>query len=236
MYNLKHLQGRFATDTCYDDMKSIHGNTCCQVDSHKVGFSACHPKPNTKRESLWETLDNFFHEFGVPEHLTFDGFKSQVGQNTKFNKNLRRYRIDHHISAPRWPNKNPAEGAIREIKRYFYITTERKGVPKRILDYLAVWIFKTGNMSVLSSRYASGKTALEIITGETLDISEYLNFGFYDWVVYQTYAGLGELSLVWRTGFLHKVSQLMSYWILMVSGESISYVNLKRLTEAEKKN
>ena len=50
-------------------------------------------------------------------------------------------------------------------------------------------------MSVLSSRYASGKTALEIITGETLDISEYLNFGFYDWVVYQTYAGLGELSL-----------------------------------------
>ena len=53
----------------------------------------------------------------------------------------------------------------------------------------------TGNLSVSSSKYASGRTAIEIVTGETPDISEYLDFSFYDWVTYRTNAGLGESSL-----------------------------------------
>ena len=171
MYNLKRLQGRFATDTFYADMKYLHGNTCCQVYSHKVGFYACYPKLNVKGGSLGEALDDFVHDFGVPEHVTFDCFQYQFGPNTKFNKNLRRYRIYHHISAPRRPNKNSDEGAIREIKSRFYRTMERKCVPKRIWDYLAVCICETGNLSVSSSRYARGRMALEIVTGETPDIS-----------------------------------------------------------------
>ena len=74
MYNLKRLQGRFATDTFFADMKSLHGNTCCQLYSHKVGFASCYPKLNAKGGSLGETLDDFVHDFGVSDHLTFDGF------------------------------------------------------------------------------------------------------------------------------------------------------------------
>ena len=74
MYNIKRLLGRFATDTFYADMKYLHGNTCCQVYSHKVGFCACYPKLNAKEGSLGESLDDFVHDFGVPEHVTFDGF------------------------------------------------------------------------------------------------------------------------------------------------------------------
>ena len=84
-----------------------------------------------------------------------------------------------------------------------------------------------------SSHYAKGRTPLEIITGETPDISEYLDFGFYDWVVYRNNAGLGELSLGRWLGVSHKIGQLMSYWILTVSGRPISCVNVQRLTEAE---
>ena len=104
MYNVKRLQGRFATDTFYADLKSIHGNTCCQIYFHKAGFQACYPKTDAKGQSLSETLDDFVHYFGAPEHLTFDGFSSQVGKGTKFNKALRKYRIDYHVSAPRRPN------------------------------------------------------------------------------------------------------------------------------------
>ena len=61
-----------------------------------------------KGESLGETLDDFVHDFGAPEYLTLDGFQSQVGKNIKFFKNLRKYNIDHHVSAPRHPNEKPA--------------------------------------------------------------------------------------------------------------------------------
>ena len=108
MYNPKRLQWRFATDTFYAGMKYFHGNIFCQVYSHKLGFSACYPNLNVKGGSIVETLDEFVHEFGVPEHLTFYIFQSQVGKNTKFNKNLCRYMIGRHIYAPRQPNENPA--------------------------------------------------------------------------------------------------------------------------------
>ena len=89
MYNIKRSRGRFTTDTFFSDMrKSIHGNTCCQVFSHKVGFQACYLKPNAKGESLREALDDFVHDFGAPEHLTFDGHQSQVGKKTRFYKGI----------------------------------------------------------------------------------------------------------------------------------------------------
>ena len=64
-------------------------------------------------------------------------------------------------------------------------------VPERLWYYGLVWISETGNLSVSISRYASGRTPLEYITGETPDISEYLDFIFYDWVTYRANAGLG---------------------------------------------
>ena len=64
-------------------------------------------------------------------------------------------------------------------------------LPKHVWYYLLVWIFKTDNLYSYSSRYVKGRTASEIITGETPDISEYLDFGFYNWFTYRTNAGLG---------------------------------------------
>ena len=101
-------------------------------------------------------------------------------------------------------------------------------------DYGLVWISETGDLSVSSSSYASRRTPLEYITGETPDIIEYLDFNFYDWVTYRANAGLGELSIGQCLGLSHKVGQAMSYWILPVSGIVISCTTMKRLTRSEK--
>ncbi len=45
------------------------------------------------------------------------------------------------------------------------------------------------------SKYAEGRTPIEIITGDTPDISESLDYEFYDWVFYRSNAGLGEVEL-----------------------------------------
>ena len=58
------------------------------------------------------------------------------------------------------------------------------------------------------------QTTIEPVTGETVDIYEYLDFGFYDQVWYHENAGLGERLPGCWLGVSHRVGILMSYWIL----------------------
>jgi hypothetical protein len=67
-----------------------------------------------------------------------------------------------------------------------------------------------------------GRTPLEALTGETPDISQYLDFGFYDRVWFKEDAGLGEIKLGRFLGVSHHVGSLMSYWVLPASGIPIS--------------
>lgn len=233
MYKLKRLDAKFATDTLYGDIKSLKGNKYAQVYSHKCGFSAVYPIDAANGDKLGRSLRDFSHDFGVPEHLTMDGAMAQVGEHTLFSKTIREYEIKYHVSQPRRPNENPAEGCIRELKKRWYRIMMKRKVPRRLWDFIFVWISETGNLSVSSSHYAKGRTSLEIITGETPDISEYLDFGPYDWVTYKPNAGLGPLSLGRWLGVSHKVGQLMSYWILTSSGHVVSCVDVQRLTNAE---
>ena len=116
-YNMKRLNGRFATDTLYAEVKSLHQNTCAQLYSHKVGFSACYPMRNATGDELGYSLQDFCNDFGVPEHLKSDGHMSQTGVNTLFKQLIIRYDVKHKLSEPRRPNQNPAESAIREVKK-----------------------------------------------------------------------------------------------------------------------
>ena len=66
---------------------------------------------------------------------------------------------------------------------------------------------------------------MEQLTGKTPDISEYLDFSFYDWCWYNNNAGLGDTKLGrW----------LMSYWILTLKGHVISRTTVSHVTNLEK--
>lgn len=98
-----------------------------------------------------------------------------------------------------------------------------------------VWVLcETENLCANFSKYAEGRTPLEIITGETPDISEYLDFEFYDWVTFRSNAGLGEVQLGRWLGVSHRVGRSMSYWILPESAIPVSASTVKRLTNDER--
>ena len=80
------------------------------------------------------------------------------------------------------------------------------------------------------SYHSNGRTPIEIITGDTADISEYLNFGLYDWVLYKNNAGYSETKIGRMLGISHQVGPLMSYWILPLSCHVISCTTVQRLT------
>lgn len=233
MFNVRRLAGKFATDTLWATTKSIHGHVASQVYSHKCGFNAVYNIRAATGEEIGFTARDFIHDFGAPEHLTSDGAMAQTGPNTLFTKTIRRAEIHHRVSAPRRPNENPAEGSIRELKKRLYRIMMKRKIPARLWCFCLSWVAETGNVTVSSSRYADGRTPLEIITGETPDITEYLDFAPYDWVVYKSNAGIGPPELARWLGVSHRIGPLMSYWLLPASGIPISATTVQRLTYLE---
>ena len=233
MFDVPRLRSKFATDTIWADTKSLRLNVASQIYTHKCGLNAAYHMPRANGENVGNSLNDFIHEFGAPEHLTFDGAAVQVGSKTKFVDTLRRNHIRHHTSAPRRPNENPAEGSIRELKKKWYRIQAKRNVPNRLWDYGITWVCETGNVTSISSRYAKARTPIEIITGETPDITEYLDFTFYDWVTFKNNAGVGHPELGRWLGVSHRVGPLLSYWILPKSGIPISCNTVQKLTNLE---
>ena len=129
IYGLKILRGKFATDSLFPEKKSLNGHGCSQIYSHKCGFAACYPIDSPDGDSIGYTLRDFCHDFGKPEHLTFDGHMAQRGQHTFFMQTICKYHIDYHISSPRRPNEQPAEGCIRVVKIRWYRIMMKRNVP-----------------------------------------------------------------------------------------------------------
>ena len=232
-YQLHHLDGKFATDTFYSTQKSLTGNTCTQLFSHKCGFNAPYHMERANGDCVGSALGDFIHEFGIPGNLTFDGALVQTGRKTLFQDNLRKYHIRWHVSQPYRPNENPAEGSIREVKKKYYRLKSKYNVPDRLWDFLVTYVCEIGNVTATSSKYSNGRTPLKLISGNTPEISEYLDFSFYDYVAYKPNAGVGNPEVGRWLGVAHRVGPDMSYWILPCSGIPIACTTVQRITNLE---
>ncbi len=147
--------------------------------------------------------------------------------------NIRKYSIDYHVTEPHRPNHNFAEGVIREIRRKRFRVMVRKSVPQRLWDYGLQWVCDIQNRTANSARGLDGRCPLERITGETVDISEYLDFGFYDWVWNRENAGLGETKRGRWLGVSHRIGTLMSFWVVTANGKVLSRTTVQRVTNLE---
>ena len=89
----------------------------------------------------------------------------------------------------------------------------------------------------MTANYAGnlqGRTPMEMITGETPDISEYLDFGFYDLVWFKDDAGIGDTQMGHFLNVSHNIGSLMAYQILPQSGIPVSRTTVQGVTELEK--
>ena len=140
------------------------------------------------------------------------------------------------MTSPRRPEQNPSEQVIRELKGRWYRMQAKLNIPDRLWDFGMSYVAETSNVLIAtSSRYSKGRTPLEIITGETPDITEYMDFGSYDWITFRSNGELGKPELGRWLGVSHRVGQLMSYWLLPKSGIPLSCSIVQRLTQLEKK-
>jgi hypothetical protein len=78
-------------------------------------------------------------------------------------------------------------------------------------------------------------SSYEVLTGETPDCSEFLDFDFYSWVKFRDVKGGGEnaLSLGRWLGVAHSVGQAMTYWILKSNGYVVARSTVRPLLKDE---
>ena len=186
-----------------------------------------------KKSDAGRALRLFCEEFGVPEKLTFDGSKEQCGKGTEFMKQIHQHGIDYHISEPERHNENPVEGVIRELQKRWHRVMVRKRVPIKLWNYGFIWVSETNSMTITSDGGIEKFIPLTQVTGDMVDISEYLDFGFYDRVWYKENAGLGpENPGIWL-GISHRTGRLMCYYVLTQKGTVLSRTNVQRVTNLE---
>ena len=232
VFSRKTLQGDWSTDTMDGRCRSLDGNKYAQVFANKAYFSRIYPMDSKSKAG--DALRLFCQEFGVPERLTFDGSKEQTGKGTTFMKQVRRHDIDYHISEADLHNQNPVEGCIRELRRKWYRTMVQNRVPQDFWDYGLRWVSDISSMTYTTAGGLNGSIPITQVTGETADISEYLDFGFYDPVWYKDNAGLSPEQPGRWLGVSSRTGRLMCYFILTQKGTVISRSTVQRVPNLER--
>ena len=147
-------------------------------------------------------------------------------------KEVQNHGIDIHVTDPDHHNQFKVEGVIRKIQKWFRVMLRNK-VPHILWYYGLKWVAEIMERTSGSEGSLHYHTSLEELTGETPNISEYLDFSFYEWCWYNDNAGLGETNLGKWLGVSHRVGSFMSYWVLIANGTVVSRTTVSRVTNLE---
>ena len=170
------LSNQFYTDTLFAKVKSLSGKTCMQVFCN-ADFVYTHAM--VSKSEAGEALHNFVQDVGVPTDLVSDLAGEQTGWRSDFIKEANRLRIQQHGMEPMSQWQNKAEKVIGELKKRWLRWKTERNIPGRLWGYGLKW------ESEIMSRTAHGpleRTGVERITGNTPDISEWIDFEMYDLV------------------------------------------------------
>jgi hypothetical protein len=120
------------------------------------------------------------------------------------------------------PQQNPAEKAIGELRKKWYRLCMKKNPHPRMWDYGVKWTAQIMQRTAYLDPMGKCITPLEWLTGETPDISEYLDFQFWDWVYYKEQAGTGVNKIGRFLGVASNVGNSMCYNIL--TGDTVKVI------------
>ena len=230
MFVRPRIRGTIYMDTMNGRYKSLDGNKHAQIFANELFFATAYPMEH--KSNAGQALKQFIFDFGIPDKLECDGAAELVGQQTEFQATVRNHAIDLHVTEPHRHNQSKVEGVVWEIRKCWFRIMLKK-VPKQLWDYGIKWVCEVMQCTASTSGDLSRRAALEQLTGETPEISDYLDFTFYDWCWYNDNAGLGETKLGRWLGASHRIGSLMSYWVLTQKGNVISHTTISRVTNLE---
>ena len=178
----RRLADTFYMDTLFSKVKSLNGMECAQLITNG-SFTRVYPMESKSSHDIAQALTEFIDDVGVPGTLICDFATEQTGKNTEVMKVVRRNQIRLLLAEKgRGTTQNHrAETEIREIKTKWKTRMRENQVPSRLWDYGLVYI---SEIQSLLARGPDQRPGIEKILGQTVDISEWLDFDFYERVWY----------------------------------------------------
>ena len=231
MYERPWLRGVIYTDTMHGHFKSLDRNKHAQIFATEDYFAAAYPMES--KALAGDALKEFITDYGVPDKIIMDGVGEQTGQRSTFMEQVRKHHIDYHVTEPERYSQSRVEGVIREIRKKWFRVMTKKYIPKRLWDYGLRWVVEIMQRTASDAGTLHWRRGLEKVTGETPEISEYIDFGFYDPCWYKENAGMGETKMGRWLGVSHRTGSLMSFWILTPSCRVVSRTSVQRITNLE---
>ena len=224
----RRLADTWYTDVMFPKVKSVNGDNTVSI---MTNGSYVWAYPMRTKADVAVALNEFHQEVGIPRKIVFDGAAEQAGPNTDFMRLIRRNQVDWHVTEPYSPWQNKAEGAIRELKRNMRRLRIKKKIPRRLWNYLLRY---TCDIMNLTAKGREGRTNHEMVTGETPDISEYTDFGFYDLVWFWDHPGDEDNPHIGRwLGPSHRIGSALCFYIIKGNGNVVSRSTVQHVTDAD---
>jgi hypothetical protein len=158
--------GTWYTDTAFASVKSIRGMKCLQIWTNSLGFDHFHPL-EAKRD-VHQSLTRFIQDVGIPNLVISDDSNAQVAG--EFGRIVLLHHIKRMIMMPYSPWQNRAESSIRELKRATIRLMQKHNTLRRTWCYAGEAVARIRRLT--ASDLCGGRTPEEVVSGNTLDISE----------------------------------------------------------------
>lgn len=233
LLSLRHRRVRetIHTDTIHSQYKSVLGNTCAQLYATESGVAISYPM--TSKNLAGQTLTKLCQDVGIPADLVSDNAKEFVDPGTEFRRTANHYKIKTRPIEPHTPKQNKiAEGTIGHIrKRWMHIRQTTSAHP-RLWDFGLQWICK---IMSLTFRHKYRRPGLEVLTGDTQDISNYTDFGFYCPVWFWESPSAQEPPQPGRwLGVADNVGTgTLCYWVINAKGQIFSRTTVQNVMDDE---
>jgi hypothetical protein len=231
-YNqLGSRHGRFYSDTFFASVSSTCGNNMVQLFVNDIKYLCTYPMQ--KKSEAGSALLELIQDIGIPLAIHTDGAKElSMG---KWKTVCSDFGIKQTITEPYSPWQNQAELNIREAKKKIHLLMSRTNTPKCLWDYCASYVADITCLTANDIYVLHGRTPHEMVTGNTPDITEYVEFSWYQPIIY--YEDLlfpdTKRKIARWLGVAHRVGQALCYWLLANSGQVIARTTVQQLTDDE---
>ena len=228
--NRRRLPGLWYTDTLVSKVKSFRQNRYAQIISNGR-FTRVYPMRSKAGEEVAHAVSMFFEDFGVPEELFLDQATEQIGDLTDLTKLLRRNEVKvKYKEKGRHKQMAIIDTEIRELRKRWKRMMTVRGAPSRVWDYGMVY---QAELMSITKRTGRERTGYEEVLGQTHDISEWCDFGFYETVQMYEESSDSKLRFGKWLGIASRVGSDLTYWILTENGKVLSSSTVQHVTQSD---